>query len=142
MKSEPRLTLQQLLQYGIRLVEENQPEAARPFFEKVLERDPENIPALMWLAGFGETPSASYAYIARALTIDPKNERAHAAIRWNHWREQDDKLRAAGFEPSGLAAADRAGKSAASSRTSSAWLSVVAALVVFLGALASIYFGQ
>jgi hypothetical protein len=43
MKSQPRLTLQQLLQYGIRLVEENQPEEARPFFEKVLEREPGNI---------------------------------------------------------------------------------------------------
>ncbi len=142
MTTEPRLTLQQLLQYGIRLVQENQPEAARPFFEKMLERDPGNIPALMWLAGLSEAPADSYAYITRALTIDPQNERAHAAIRWNHWREQDDKLRAAGFVPSDLAAAHRAGKSATSSRTTSAWLSVVAALIVFLGAFTSIYFGQ
>jgi lipoprotein-anchoring transpeptidase ErfK/SrfK len=142
MTTEPRLTLQQLLQYGIRLVQENQPEAARPFFEKMLERDPGNIPALMWLTGLGETPADSYTYIAQALTIDPQNERAHAAIRWNHWREQDDKLRAAGFEPSGLAAAYRTGKSATPTHTSSAWLSAVAALIVFLGALASIYFGQ
>ena len=137
MKSDPRLTLQQLLQYGIRLVEENQPEAAQPFFEKVLERDPGNIPALMWLAGLGETPADSYTLITRALTVDPHNERAHAAIRWNHWREQDDRLRAAGFEPSRPAA-----KSAAQSRAGSAWLGAIAALIVFFGALASVYFGQ
>jgi lipoprotein-anchoring transpeptidase ErfK/SrfK len=142
MNSEPRRTIQQLLQYGIRLVEENQPEAARPFFEKVVERDPKNIPALMWLAGLGETSSDSYTYIARALAIDPKNERAHAAIRWNHWREQNDKLRAAGFEPSGLAAANRAGKGAATAHTAPAWLGAIAVLIVFLGAFASIYFGQ
>ena len=142
MTSEPRLTTQQLLHYGIRLVEENQPEAARPFFEKVLERDPGNIPALMWLAGLGETTSASFAYIARALAIDPKNERAHAAIRWNHWREQNDKLRAAGFEPSGLAAANRAAKNSAQSRTAPAWLGAIAALIVFLSAFASVYLGQ
>lgn len=142
MKSQPRLTLQQLLQYGIRLVEENQPEEARPFFEKILERDPGNIPALMWLAGLGETTADSYVYITRALTIDPRNERAHAAIRWNHWREQNDKLRAAGFEPSGPAAAHRPGKSTAQSRTMSSWPGAIAALIVFLGALASIYFGQ
>jgi lipoprotein-anchoring transpeptidase ErfK/SrfK len=142
MKSDARLTPQQLLQYGIRLVEENQPEAARPFFEKVLERDPNNIPALMWLAGLGETPSDSYAYIARALAIDSQNERAHAAIRWNHWREQNDKLRAAGFEPSGPASAHRAGKNAAQSRTAPAWLGALAALLVLLGSFASIYFGQ
>ncbi len=141
MKSEPRLTLQQLLQYGIRLVEEDQPEAARPFFEKILERDPQNIPALMWLAGLGDTVSDSYAYIARALLLDPKNERAHAAIRWNHWREQDEKLRAAGFEIGGSPAA-RAGKNAAPSRTAPAWLGAVAAFIVFLSAFASIYFGQ
>jgi lipoprotein-anchoring transpeptidase ErfK/SrfK len=142
MKSEPRLTLHQLLQYGIRLAEENQPEAARSFFAKVLEREPGNIPALMWLAGLGETPADSYAYITHALTVDPHNERAHAAIRWNHWREQDDKLRAAGFEPSGLAAAQRAGTSAAQSRTASISLGAIAALIVFFGALASIYLGQ
>ncbi len=141
MTTEPRLTLQQLLQYGIRLVQENQAEAARPFFEKMLERDPGNIPALMWLAGLSETSADSYAYISHALTIDPQNERAHAALRWNHWREQDEKLLAAGFGPSGPAAVRRAGKSAASSRPS-AWLSAVAALIVFLGAFASIYFGQ
>jgi lipoprotein-anchoring transpeptidase ErfK/SrfK len=142
MTTEPRLTLQQLLQYGIRLVQENQPEAARPFFEKMLERDPGNIPALMWLAGLSETPADGYAYIARALTIDPQNERAHAAIRWNHWREQEDRLRAAGFVSNGLATAHRVRKSAAPARTSSAWLSAIAALIVCLGALASIYFGQ
>ncbi len=142
MKSEPRLTLQQLLQYGIRLVEENQPEAARPFFEKALERDPGNIPALMWLAGLGETPADSYAYIARALAVDPHNERAHAAIRWNHWREQDDKLRAAGFEPNDATSAHRTGKDAASSHVAPAWLSAIAILIVVFGAFASIYFGQ
>ncbi len=142
MNSEPRLTLQQLLQYGIRLVEENQSEAARPFFEKVLERDPHNIPALMWLAGLGTAPSDSYAYIARALAIDPKNERAHAAIRWNHWREQDDKLRAAGFETRELAATHQAGKNTPPSPATPAWLGAVAVLIVFLSAFASIYFGQ
>ncbi len=142
MTTEPRRTTQQLLQYGIRLVEENQPEAARPFLEKVLERDPGNIPALMWLAGLGATPSASYAYIARALAIDSKNERAHAAIRWNHWREQNDKLRAAGFEPSVPAAALRAAKNSPQSHTASAWLSAIAALIVFLGAFASVYLGR
>jgi lipoprotein-anchoring transpeptidase ErfK/SrfK len=142
MKSDPRLTLQQLLQYGIRLVEENQPEAARPFFEKALERDPQNIPALMWLAGLGNTPADTYAYIARALAIDPQNERAHAAIRWNHWREQDEKLRAAGFEPDGQSSASRDGKHSGQGHTAPAWLGPLVALIVALGAFASIYLGQ
>jgi lipoprotein-anchoring transpeptidase ErfK/SrfK len=121
-------------------VEENQPDAARPFFQKALERDPGNIPALMWLAGLGETSADSYVYIVRALAIDPKNERAHAAIRWNHWREQSDKLRAAGYEAGPLS--KRAGKSPAQSRMAPAWLGVIAVLIVFLGAFASVYLGQ
>jgi hypothetical protein len=31
-----------------------------------------NIPALMWLAGLGETSADSYVYIVRALAIDPE----------------------------------------------------------------------
>jgi lipoprotein-anchoring transpeptidase ErfK/SrfK len=139
MNSEPRRSTQQLLQYGIRLVQEDQPEAARSFFEKVLEREPNNIPALMWLTGLCETVSDSYVFIARALAIDPKNERAHAAIRWNHWREQDDKLQAAGFAPRGPMAATR---EAADTQSASTWMGLVAALIVFLGALTSIYFAQ
>jgi lipoprotein-anchoring transpeptidase ErfK/SrfK len=139
MTSEPRLTVQQLLQYGIRLVEEGRPEAARPFFEKALERDPANIPALMWLAGLSKTAADGYAYIARALEIDPRNGRARAAIRWNHWREQNDKLRAAGFEPSGPAATHRA---VMASRIAPAWLGLIAAAIVFFGAVAAVYFGQ
>ncbi len=137
MKSEPHLTIQQLLQYGIRLVEENQSDAARPFFEKVLERDPQNIPALMWLAGLGETTAISYRYIARALTIEPHNGRAHAAIRWNHWREQTEKMRAAG-SPGGNGTQPVTQQS----HGAPAWLGAIAMIIVLAGALASIYFGQ
>jgi lipoprotein-anchoring transpeptidase ErfK/SrfK len=142
MTPDPRLSSQQLLQYGIRLVQESQPEAARPFFEKVLERDPKNIPALMWLAGLGETAAISYRYIARALTIEPHNDRAHTAIRWNHWREQREKVHAAGAELDDRAPVGPPQAEPPQTSSTPAWLGAIAMLIVILGALASIYLGQ
>ena len=46
MKPNSRLSVNQLVDYGIRLAHENQPEAARRFFEKALEREPRNTAAL------------------------------------------------------------------------------------------------
>ena len=81
MTDNPKLTVNQVLDYGMRLAQED-PAAARKFFEKALERDPKNVTALLWLAGLGETAEESLRYAARVLEIDPKNERAKAAIRW------------------------------------------------------------
>ena len=81
MTDNPRLTVNQVLEYGMRLAQDD-PAAARKFFEKALERDPRNVTALLWLAGLSETADESLRYAARALEIEPKNERAHAAIRW------------------------------------------------------------
>jgi lipoprotein-anchoring transpeptidase ErfK/SrfK len=144
MKPNSRLSVNQLIDYGIRLVQENQPDAARHFFEKALEREPENVAALLWLAGLSETSAESYRYLVQTLDVDPHNERAHAAIRWNHWREQNEKMRAAGLG-SGAASADWADddpRKDAASHVTPAWLGILAALIVIGGALASIYFGQ
>ena len=55
---------------------------ARRKFRAVLMRDPANVPALLWLAWLSDDPRASLAYIARALSCDPHEPRAHAALRW------------------------------------------------------------
>ena len=144
MKPNSRLSVNQLIDYGIRLVQESQPDAARPFFEKALEREPRNTAALLWLAGLSETSAKGYRLLVQTLEIDPKNERARAAIRWNYWREQDEKMRAA-QQASGVAPADRMDgdpKQEAASHITPAWLGLLAALIVIGGAIASIYFGQ
>jgi lipoprotein-anchoring transpeptidase ErfK/SrfK len=140
MKPNSRLSVNQLIDYGIRLVQENRPDAARRFFEKAIEREPHNTAALLWLAGLSETSAESYRYLVQTLDIDPHNERAHAAIRWNHWREQNEKMRAAG-RGSGAAPTDRAGGDSKKGVTP-AWLGILAVLIVIGGAIASIYFGQ
>jgi lipoprotein-anchoring transpeptidase ErfK/SrfK len=140
MKPNSRLSVNQLIDYGIRLVQESQPDAARRFFEKALEREPANTAALLWLAGLSETSADGYRYLVQTLDIDPHNERAHAAIRWNHWREQNEKLRAAGLV-SGVPPTDRNGGDPKKGVTPT-WLGILAALIVIGSAIASIYFGQ
>lgn len=81
MTTTSQLTVNQLLQYGVRSAQDD-PSAARKFFEKAIEREPDNVIALLWLAGLGQTGEESLRYAARVLEIDPKNERAKAAIRW------------------------------------------------------------
>ena len=140
MKPNSRLSVNQLIDYGIRLVQESQPDAARPFFEKALEREPRNTAALLWLAGLSETSAEGYRLLVQTLEIDPSNERARTAIRWNYWREQGEKMRAA-QQASGVAPADRVGDNPKKD-TTPAWLGLLAALIVIGGAIASIYFGQ
>jgi lipoprotein-anchoring transpeptidase ErfK/SrfK len=48
----------------------------------VLVIDPANVAALLWLAWLSDDPRASLAYVARALSCDPHDPRAHAALRW------------------------------------------------------------
>ena len=55
---------------------------ARRRFRAALALAPANVTALLWLAWLNDDPRASLAYVARALTCDPHNPRARAALRW------------------------------------------------------------
>ena len=144
MKTHPRLSVDQLIHYGIRLAQDRQPAAARRFFQKALERDPNNVPALLWLASISESAQDGYVHLAQALQTDPENARAHAALRWNHWREQNERLCAAGFETDGPAATDWAAADPLVTRSHRVvpWLAIFAALLVVCSSIASIYLGQ
>jgi lipoprotein-anchoring transpeptidase ErfK/SrfK len=144
MKTNPRLSVDQLIHYGIRLAQDRQPVAARRFFQKALERDPDNVPALLWLASISETAQDGYVHLAKALQTAPANARAHAALRWNHWREQNERLCAAGFAVDEPDPADRvaAAPPVTRSRRVMPWLAIFAALLVMCSSIASIYLGQ
>src|SRR5512143_599177 len=82
MKTPPQISVEQLIEYGEMLIDDGQPDAARKFFLKAIEREPNNIDALLLLSGTCERGEDSLRYLARVLDIDPKNERARAGIRW------------------------------------------------------------
>jgi lipoprotein-anchoring transpeptidase ErfK/SrfK len=132
MTDNPRLTVNQVLDYGMRLAQDD-PAAARKFFEKALERDPKNVIALLWLAGLGETAEESLRYAARALEIDPKNERAHAAIRWARKRARSGDRAAAGAS----APIDQSPPPSGSRSVSSVVLGVIAIVLMVCGVTAS-----
>lgn len=77
-----RTSVDQLMDYGWLLIKDGQPAAARKFFEKIIEREPDHINALLLLAGVCDRGEDSLRYLARVLEIDPKSDRAHAGIRW------------------------------------------------------------
>jgi lipoprotein-anchoring transpeptidase ErfK/SrfK len=55
---------------------------ARRCFAAALEAEPDNIVALLWSAGLASAPQESIALLIRVLELDPKNEHAHAGLRW------------------------------------------------------------
>jgi lipoprotein-anchoring transpeptidase ErfK/SrfK len=55
---------------------------ARYYFRAALDLDPSNTDALLWLAYLAGGGRPSLELLARALDIDPANQRARAAIRW------------------------------------------------------------
>src|SRR5512135_2533949 len=88
MKTPPQISVAQLLEYGEMLIDDSQPDAARKFFLKAIEREPNNIDALLLLSGACERGEDSLRYLARVLEIDPRDERARAGIRWARKRVQ------------------------------------------------------
>jgi lipoprotein-anchoring transpeptidase ErfK/SrfK len=71
-----------LLRLGILAADVGRRADARACFAAVLDVDPNNEQALLWQAGLAEDPRESLAYLAQALTINPRNEYAKAGIRW------------------------------------------------------------
>ena len=146
MTDKPKLTVNQVLDYGMQLAQDD-PAAARKFFEKALEREPQNVTALLWLAGLGETAEESLRYAARVLEIDPKNERAKAAIRWARKRARSGgttdrggaaAVVAAPIEPSASPAESAASKAAGgTSHTGSLLLGLIATVLLLCGVAAS-----
>jgi tetratricopeptide (TPR) repeat protein len=55
---------------------------ARNHLRRVIAYDPQNEEAWLWLAGVADDPQETLACLAQALTINPRNEHAKAAIRW------------------------------------------------------------
>jgi len=76
---------------------------ARYWFQVGLETDPDNINALLWLAWLAPSGRESLSLLSRVLELDPKNERARAAIRWAR-RRRPGSQPSPGRSPQGDAA--------------------------------------
>jgi len=89
-----------LLRLGILATDVGRRADARACFAAVLDIDPNNEQALLWQAGLAEDPRESLAYLARVLTINPRNQYAKAGIRWA--RKRVTRFEQAGRRGQGL----------------------------------------
>ncbi|MFN8459319.1 MAG: L,D-transpeptidase family protein [Anaerolineae bacterium] len=80
MSTQPNLT--DKLRQGIEAARTGKEAEARNHLIAVLKQDPNNIPALLWLAFVLPAPQDTIRLLQRVLALDPTNERARAGIRW------------------------------------------------------------
>ncbi len=137
-------SINQLLNYGIQSAQDDS-RAARKFFKKVLEREPNNITALLWLAGLSDSGEDSLRYVVRVLEINPKNERAHAAIRWARKRVRPSNVDPAVAAPIVSAPPNapvigEAQDKSAGKRTTTALLGLIAMVLILSCAVAAVWF--
>lgn len=77
-----KLTTAGTLQLGIEAARTGLPGVARQHLTTVLKEQPDNIPAMLWLAYLAPNPQDSLRLLNRILTLDPTNEGAKAGIHW------------------------------------------------------------
>ena len=74
--------LKEWFQAGVSAARAGRLQQARSHMRRVTAHDPQNEEAWLWLAGVADDPQETLACLAQALTINPRNEHAKAAIRW------------------------------------------------------------
>lgn len=87
--NRPTNDVQLLLRHGMSAGRAGDRVEARRRFQAVLDADPDNTTALLWLGWLAPTKRESLTLFSRVLELDPKNERARAGIRWARRRPSD-----------------------------------------------------
>jgi LCP family protein required for cell wall assembly len=70
------------LRTGMRAVRAGRKAEARAAFQSVLDEDPVNETALLWLGYLADDPHVSLTHITRALETHLQSPRAYEALRW------------------------------------------------------------
>ncbi|MBN1487213.1 MAG: hypothetical protein JW981_06185, partial [Anaerolineae bacterium] len=84
----------ELLQAGITAAKAGQRVAARALLRQVVEIDPRQVVAWMWLSGLVDDPGERIACLEHVVTLDPENTRAEDALeklqqqRMENWLQQ------------------------------------------------------
>jgi len=71
-----------LLRFAQAAARQGQKAEARRILWAALKLAPNQAELWIWLAGVTSSPRASLGYLSRALTLDPRNPRARAGVRW------------------------------------------------------------
>ena len=87
-QSDSKAQLRALLQQGMQAARRGDRARANGLFQAVLEQDPDQEEAWLWLAALAESPEQSIVYLQRVLSINPHNTRAQAGLQWARQRIQ------------------------------------------------------
>jgi tetratricopeptide (TPR) repeat protein len=90
--------LKEWFQAGVAAARAGRLQQARNHLRRVTAHDPQNEEAWLWLASVADDSQETLACLAQALTINPKNEHAKAAIRWARAKLVEEN-RASSFYP-------------------------------------------
>ncbi|MDY7040975.1 MAG: hypothetical protein SVX38_08940, partial [Chloroflexota bacterium] len=77
------------LKLGISAAQTGRRHAAQRHLRQVLRLAPDNVPALLWLAGLAEDTQEALDYVQRALAVAPNDARALAALEWAQQRMRE-----------------------------------------------------
>lgn len=75
------LNREDLLKMAIRAAQSGNSTASRMMFGEVLDDDPRNERALMWMAKLADTKAERVKYLNMVLAVNPLNENASSALR-------------------------------------------------------------
>ena len=95
--------LKEWFQTGVAAARAGRLQQARNHLRRVTAHDPQNEEAWLWLAGVADDPQETLACLAQALTINPKNEHAKAAIRWARAKLVEESRASSFYPPDGVA---------------------------------------
>ncbi len=70
------------LHLGIEAARTGKTDEARTYLASCLKEDPNNIPALFWMAYVAPSARESLNLLEKILTLDPDNDRVQSGIRW------------------------------------------------------------
>ncbi len=79
------MSVKENLRKGMRAARAGRTSEAHAAFLSVLDEDPLNETALLWLGYLEDDPHVGLTYVARALETHPQSSRAYAALLWA-WR--------------------------------------------------------
>lgn len=82
--------LQAILDNGITAARTGDRATARKLLKQVLDEDPDNELALMWLASSVDSPAERRSYLQQVVRINPDNTRAREALAQLSTRKSDD----------------------------------------------------
>ena len=87
-QSDSKAQLRALLHQGMQAARRGDRARASGLFQAVVEQDPDQEEAWLWLAALAEDPEQSIVYLQRVLSINPHNTCAQAGLQWARQRIQ------------------------------------------------------